>query len=146
MRPERTHFWEGRSYAVVGVSDKKGRLGTSVLKDLQKRGYQVFAVNRRVKLIGNQKCYGRLRDISGHLDGVVIIAGPEGAKEAIGECISLGVRRVWLFPGRKCDEAIKLAKENGIELIHRACPLLYLQPAEFPHSLHRWIVKSLGRL
>jgi hypothetical protein len=91
-------------------------------------------------------CYKSLSEISDHLDGAIIITGPEGAKRAIRECINFGIKRVWLYPGSKCDEAIKLAKENDIELIYKAYPLLYLEPVKFPHSLHRWIVKVLGKL
>ena len=68
------------------------------------------------------------------------------AKKAIRECLNLGVKKVWLYPGSKCDEAIDLAKKGEIDLIYGVCPLLYLEPVKFPHSLHRWVVKVLGKL
>ena len=146
MKNEKSDFWTGNNYAVVGVSDKKAKFGNTVFKELQKRGYKVYPVNQSLDLFGDQKCYNSLSDISDPVDGVIIITGAEGAKKAMRECINKGVKKVWLFPGSKCDEAISLAKENKIELIGKVCPLLYLEPVKFPHSLHRWIVKVLGKL
>jgi len=146
MKNEKTDFWSGKNYAVVGVSDNKWKFGNTVFKEMKKRSYKLFPVNRRLTLFKNQMCYKNLSEISDPLDGVIIITGPDGAKKAIRECINLGIKKVWLYPGSKCDEAVNLAKENDIELIYKACPLLYLEPVKFPHSLHRWIVKLFGKL
>ncbi len=146
MENLKARFWAGKNYAVVGISDEKGKFGNTVFKELQERGYKVFPVNQRLDLFENQECHNSLSVISEPLDGVVVITRPQGAKKAIRECMNLGIKRVWLYPGSKCDEAINLAKEGKIELIHNACPLLYLEPVKFPHSLHRWIVKLFGRL
>ena len=142
----KTDFWLGKNYAVVGVSDKKGKFGNTVFKEMRKRSYEVFPVNQNLKLFGDQMCYNSLSEISDPLDGVIIITGPDGAKKAIRECINSGIKKVWLYPGSKCNEAINLAKENDVELIYKVCPLLYLEPVKFPHSLHRWIVKLFGKL
>jgi predicted CoA-binding protein len=139
-------FWMGEKYAIVGVSDKKGKFGNTVFKELRKRGYRVFPVNQQLELFEGRQCYKKLSEIVDQLDGVIIIAGPGGAKKAIRGCLNLGIKRVWLYPGSKCDEAIDLAKQGGIELIYSACPLLYLEPVKFPHSLHRWIVRAFGKL
>jgi len=145
MENKKKHFWSGKNYAVVGVSDKKGKFGNAVFKEMKKRGYKVFPVNQKLNLFEDQMCYNNLNEISDPLDGVIIITGAEGAKKAIRDCINLKIKKVWLYPGSKCDEAINLAKENQIELIHKACPLLYLEPVKFPHSLHRWIAKLFGK-
>jgi predicted CoA-binding protein len=146
MKNEKTDFWAGKNYAVVGVSDKKGKFANAVFKELKKRGFKVFPVNQSLRLFCDQMCYNSLGEIFDPLDGVIIIAGPDGAKKAIRECINLRIKRVWLYPGSKCDESINLAKANDIELIYKTCPLLYLEPVKFPHSLHRWMVKLFGKL
>ena len=142
----KTGFWTGENYAVVGVSDKKGKFGNTAFKELRKRGYRVFPVNERLELFEGRQCYKKLSEIVDQLDGVIIITGPQGAKKAVRGCLNLGVRKVWLYPGTKCEEAVNLAKQGGIELIRKACPLLYLEPVRFPHSLHRWIVRVFGKL
>lgn len=146
MKKERKDFWSDKNYAVVGVSDKKWKFGSTVFKELQKRGYKVFPVNQRLNLFEDQMCYNSLSEISDSLDGAIVITHPEGAKKAIRDCINLGIKKVWLYPGSKCEEAINLAKENDIDLIYKVCPLLFLEPVKFPHSLHRWIVKIFGKL
>jgi predicted CoA-binding protein len=142
----KTDFWTGEKYAVVGVSDKKGKFGNTVFKELEKRGCRVFPVNERLELFEGRQCYKKLSEIVEQLDGVIIIAGPQGAKKAIRGCLNLGIKKVWLYPGTRCEEAINLAKQGGIELIYKACPLLYLEPVKFPHSLHRWILRVFGKL
>jgi predicted CoA-binding protein len=146
MKNERADFWLGRNYAVVGVSDKKGKFGNAVFKEMKKRGYRLFPVNQNLKLFDDQMCYNRISEILDPLDGVIIIAGPDGARRAVRECIDSGIKKVWLYPGSKCDQAIDLAKKNEIELIYKVCPLLYLEPVKFPHSVHRWIAKVFGKL
>jgi predicted CoA-binding protein len=146
MKNEKRDFWSGKNYAVVGVSDKKGRFGNTVFKELQKRGYKVFPVNQRLNLFEDRMCYNSLSEISDPLDGTIIITRSEGAKKAVRECINVGIKKVWLYPGSKCEETINLAKENEIALIYKVCPLLFLEPVKFPHSLHRWIVKIFGKL
>ena len=145
MKNQRTDFWLGKNYAVVGVSHKKRKFGNTVFNELRKRGYKVFPVNQNLKLFGDQMCYNSLGEIFDPLDGVIIITRQDGAKRAIRECINLEIKKVWLYPGRKCDQAIHMAKENDIELIYKVCPLLYLEPMKFPHSLHRWLAKLLGK-
>jgi predicted CoA-binding protein len=146
MENLRAHFWTGENYAVVGVSGKKGKFGNTVFKELQKRGYKVFPVGQSLDLFEGRQCYKKLSEIADHLDGVVIIARPEGARKAMRECLDSGIKKVWLYPGSKCDEAIDLARKNEIQLSYGACPLLYLEPVRFPHSLHRWIAKVFGKL
>jgi predicted CoA-binding protein len=146
MKNEKADFWSGKNYAVVGVSHKKSKFGNTVFKELKKRGYEVFPVNQDLKLFRDQMCYNSLSEIFDPLDGVIIITRPDGAKTAIRECVKLGIKKIWLYPGSKCDEAVNLAKENDIELIYKICPLLYLEPVKFPHSFHRWIVKLFGKL
>jgi predicted CoA-binding protein len=146
MKNERKDFWSDKNYAVVGVSDKKGKFGNTVFEELQKRGYKVYPVNQNLNLFEDQMCYNSLSEISDPLDGTIVITRPDGAKKAIRECINLGIKKVWLYPGSKCEEAINLAKENEIELIYKACPLLFLEPVKFPYSLHRWIAKVFGKL
>ena len=146
MKNERIEFWSDKNYAVVGVSDKKGKFGNTVFKELKKRGYKLFPVNRNLKLFDDQQCYNSLSEISNPLDGVIIITGPDGARKAVRDCINMGIKKVWLYPGSKCDQAISLARENEVELICKTCPLLYLEPVAFPHSLHRWIAKVFGKL
>ena len=42
------------------------------------------------------------------------------------------------------DALIALCREKGIAEVHGACLLMHTG-AEFPHSLHRWLWKKLGK-
>jgi predicted CoA-binding protein len=67
-----------------------------------------------------------------------VVVPPAQAVEVVQECGRLGIRHVWLQQGSESPEAIRLAGELGIALVHGACVLMYAGPRGV-HRLHRWI-------
>jgi hypothetical protein len=46
--------------------------------------------------------------------------------------------------GAESKAAIDLCREKGIAEVHGACLLMHTGAA-FPHSIHRWLWKKLGK-
>jgi hypothetical protein len=56
---------------------------------------------------------------------------------------------VWLFkglggPGAASDDAIRLARELGLDVVPGACPLMFLDPVRGAHRLHLAIRRLNG--
>jgi len=146
MNTTKKEFWKGKTYALVGVSLNKRKFGNTIYKEMKKRGLTVFPVHKDLTIYNGEKCFSSLKDIPEKLDGVVICAKPEKAVSLIRECIDLGIKRVWLQQGSQSAEAIKLGQGKDMVIHSGSCALLYLEPVAFPHSVHRWLAKVLGKL
>jgi predicted CoA-binding protein len=143
---KKSEFWNGKNYALIGVSSNKHKFGNAIYKEMKKRGFTVFPVNQNLTSYDGGKCFSSLKEISDWLDGVVICAKPEKAVPIVQDCIERKISKIWFQQGSHSPAAIKLAQENNIEIYSGSCALLYLEPVKFPHSIHRWFVKVLGKL
>lgn len=139
-------FISQKTLAVVGVSKKKGKFGSTVYRELKSKGYRVFPVNPNVDDFEGEKCYHSLKELPEGAEGAVVVVSPKVAKEVVRDAAAAGIRRIWLQQGAESQEAIALCKEHGINVIHNHCILMFAEPTGFPHKIHRYIWRLLGKL
>ena len=135
-------FLAARRLAVVGASDDNAHFGGTIYRELRDHGYEVYAVNPNAQHVAGDPCYPDLASVPAALDGVIVVVNRTAALEVVGECIELGLRRVWLFKGlggksATSDEAVRRCEANGVDVIAGACPLMFLEPVGWFHKVHR---------
>jgi uncharacterized protein len=135
-------FLRHRDLAVVGASDDPRNFGRTVYRELRSRGYQPVPVNPASETVEGDRCYPDLASVPGDLDGVIVMVGRDRAAQVVRDCAARGVPRVWLFrgiggSGAVSDEAVAVAEELGIEIVAGACPLMFLEPVDWIHRVHR---------
>ena len=121
-----------QSIAIVGASNKKGKIGTVLVNNITKLGYQgkVYFVNPSYKMIGLKKCYQALTEIPKEVE-LAILAIPakfvcETIEQASGKVknfiiISAGFSETGTA-GKKMEEKIeKLAREKGLHILGPNC-------------------------
>ncbi|MHB0938764.1 MAG: CoA-binding protein [Armatimonadota bacterium] len=108
-----------QTLAVVGVSRDEKKFGHQLFLRLKAQVYRVIPVNPGAERIGGETCYPSLAAVPEAVGGAIILTPPA---------------------------AIRYCEEQGVEAVHGHCLLLFLQPCTFPHSLHRWLWKVLGKL
>ncbi len=96
-------------------------------------------------------CFTSLMDVPKTVDGLLIVTSPSSAVRLIQDAIASGVRRIWLHkgaggPGSVSSDAVRLCRENGIDVVDGACPLMFLQPSGVVHQVHRWWLQVTGAL
>jgi len=140
-------FLKHKKIAVAGYSCRNKNTGNLIYEKMAKNGFQVFAVNPKAN-DNNPKCYPDLRSIPEKVDGVIIAAPPDAAIDLVEQCISNGIKRVWMHRsidnGSYSPEAEKLAIENGISVINIGCPMMFIKPDLF-HRCFRWVMKAQGK-
>jgi len=127
------NFFNPGSIAIVGASEKKGKVGSEILTNIVKAGYigKIFPVNRKAESINGLKCYPDIESI-GQVPDVVIIVIPAKAVTAVMEqCARIGVKSVIIITagfkeigeeGRKLEQqVIQIAKQAGIRVIGPNC-------------------------
>ena len=148
-------FLAQKKIAVVGVSDKRETGCNLAYNKFKDNGYQVFAVNPRISEFEGDPCYPDLKAIPEKPDAVFILTNPRVTEEVVQECVDLGVKHIWMHcmmgtkPGLAqsmtsvSQDAVQLARENGIQVIPGSCPNQFLKP-DFGHNMMRGMWRLFG--
>ena len=113
-----------KTIALIGASKKEERPSNLVMRNLLKRGYQVFPVNpghEGGEILG-QKCFARLIDIPHPIDMVDVFRQSKAIPEIVEEAIKCKVNTLWLQLNIGHKHAEKKAQLNGILVIRNRCP------------------------
>ena len=126
-------FFNPKSIAIVGASEKKGKVGYEILTNMIKAGYdgKIFPVNYKAQTIKGLKCYPALQSI-GHVPELVIIVVPARNVPAVMEqCAQVGAKSVIVITagfkevgveGRQLEQQIiQIAKRARIRVIGPNC-------------------------
>lgn len=146
--------------AVVGVSDRREDAANANYRALKAHGKRVFAINPRITAFEGDRCYPDLAHLPEKPEGVLIITSAARSLGIVQECVTLGVRHVWMHCalgttprfGRRAAEkvgsvsaaAVELCRENQIEVIPGGCPLMVL--GDRGHRIMRRVLALTGAL
>jgi len=150
-------FLAQKKIAVVGVSQKRDTGCNSNYAKFKSAGYRVFAVSPHASTFDGDPCYPDLKSIPEKPDAVFILANPRVTDQIVAECVELGIKYVWMhcMMGTRAglaagmssvsQEAARLCRENGINVIPGSCPNQFLKP-DPGHGIMRGLWRTLGFL
>jgi uncharacterized protein len=116
--PERIRdFLTHGPYAVVGASRSRSKFGNKVLRAYRARGLEVYAVNPSAGVVEGLPAYPDLKSLPVRVRGVSIITPPEVTLRVVADAADAGARIVWMQPGAESDQAVRLARARGLEVI-----------------------------
>lgn len=144
----RTFLGAGR-IAVVGVSREAKDFSRYVFRELAARGYDVVAVNPALAEAEGRPCFARVQDVSPPAQAALLLTPPARTEEAVRDCLTAGVRRVWFHRGAGAGSAtpaaLALCAANGIDPVRDLCPFMALPDASFGHRLHHLLRRTFAR-
>ena len=117
-------FMAQKRFAVVGATDNPQKYGHQIVKNLQKRGYEVYPVNPRLTELEGLKCYASLAEIPVKVDVVDFVVPPGVTEETLKQCKELGLYHIWLQPGSESETAIAFCEENHLKVVHSVCVMM----------------------
>ena len=139
--------------AVVGVSrdNRHHPAANLIYRRLKKDGHEVYAINPHMQMFEGDLCYPKLEAIPGGIDAVVIITRPEVTEQIVRDCAAIGVRHVWMHQSAArtssvSEDAVGFCREHDISVIAGACPMMYVDGADFGHRCMRWFLQFSGGL
>ena len=150
-------FLAQEKIAVVGVSDQRETGCNLAYRKFKESGYTVSAVNPRLTNFEGDPCYPDLKSIPEKPEAVFILTNPKITEEVVQQCVDLGIQRVWMHclmgtkPGVAASmtsvspEAVRMCRENGIEVIPGSCPNQFLKP-DIGHTIMRGMFRTIGFL
>ena len=142
-------FLDLKRIALIGASRDGKSYSRNVMKDFQRRGYQIIPVNPAAGEIEGLPCVPRISDVSPLPDGALIVTAAESCEPRVRECLDAGVKRIWVrgMPGTKSvsKEVVSLCAERNVSLIEGYCPLMFLPGTLFFHRIHGFFSRLAGR-
>jgi uncharacterized protein len=112
-----------RTVAVVGMSDNPARPSNEVASYLARNGFEIIAVNPRLREALGKPCYPDLRSVPGPVDVVDIFRRSSEAGEAVDDAIAIGARAVWMQEGVVDAAAAARARAAGLLVVMDRCML-----------------------
>lgn len=137
-------FWQHKIYALVGNSAKRAfpRLTYRGLKQL---GKSVYPVDKSVTEIEGDTVYPDFGSIPSAIDAVILELPKEETKDWVEQVREAGIRELWIHLNTESPEAVDIAEKSGINLRTGTCAVMYLTSGFTYHSIHRWIMKMMGK-
>ncbi|WP_456455107.1 acetate--CoA ligase family protein [Thermovibrio sp.] len=113
------------SVAVIGATVKAGKVGYSLVKNLETFKGKVYPVNPKYEEVLGFKCYPSVKAIKGKVDCALIAVPPKAVLEVLKECgekrvklavvITAGFKEVG--KGEVESEMVKIARDYGMRLL-----------------------------
>jgi predicted CoA-binding protein len=125
-----------RTIAVVGASSNPARPSNFVLTYLTSSSadYEVWPVTPREDEVLGMRAYASLRELPGAPDIVDVFRRPEDLPAVAAEAVEVGAGAFWAQLGLHSDEAVRIAREGGLDVVTNRC--LKIEHARFHGGLH----------
>jgi predicted CoA-binding protein len=137
-------FFENDRFAVVGDKAKQG-FPVLTYRGLKKLGKEVFPVDPSAEEIEGDHVYAALDGLPAKADAVVLEVAKEDTRDWVERAAEAGIKDVWIHMGRESPEAIALAQDKGMNARTGTCAVMYVTPGLSYHSIHKWIMKRVGK-
>lgn len=138
-------FLKLKNIAVVGVSSKGKGFGVAVYNHLKDNGYNAYGVNKNGGFSNSTKLYQSIESIGEDIDGIINVVPPSETEIIVQQAKELGIKHIWMQQGSESKNAINFCKDNGINVVHNECIIMFVEPVKSIHNFHRWINKLVGK-
>ena len=112
-----------KKVAVVGMSKNPDKAAHYVPKYLHENGYYITPVNPNADIILKKQCYDEITDVPADVDIVDIFRPSDQVMSIIKEAIKKKPKVIWLQEGIHNEDAEKLARDAGIDVVYNRCML-----------------------
>ncbi|MDI3516252.1 MAG: uncharacterized protein PWP37_1775 [Thermotogota bacterium] len=113
-----------RKMAVIGASANRSKYGNIIVRDLKRKGYEVYPVNPKLDELEGLKCYRSLEDLPKDVELIVFVVPPEIGIEEARKAVSLGFKRLWFQPGAESKEIEDFLKNQNVEYSFYRCVMV----------------------
>lgn len=135
-----------RSVALIGASNKEGKIARVLMERFQEMGFQdLYPVNPRESEILGVRAYQRVGDIPAPVDLAIILTPTDSALAAVKECADKNVRAIVITTSGFAEagekgieverEMVRIARESGARIIGPNCVGIYYPASKLAFPL-----------
>ncbi|UCC18634.1 MAG: acetate--CoA ligase family protein [Promethearchaeota archaeon] len=126
-------FFDPKTIAIIGASEKEGKVGNTVLNNIINSGYKgkIFPINPKAKNIQGLDCYNNILDVPGDIDIAIFVIPGKFVNKAAEECgkkkvkgliiISAGFKEIGGEGVEREEELIKIGKKYNMRILGPNC-------------------------
>ncbi len=94
-------FFDPKSVAIIGASDKPGKLGYVILKNLIDVGFngKLYPINPNHDYVLGLKCYKSVLDVEDNIDTAIIVIPAKFVPSVVDECGRKGIKNIIVISG-----------------------------------------------
>ena len=140
------HFLDCKVMAIAGASRDEKSFSAQVANHLTKLGYKLWLINPQFGPAEEEN--NRVQSVSelpNDVTHLLVLTSAIQTESVVAEAISKGIKNLWIQQYSETANALKLARENGINLVHHQCIFMFSQP-EGMHKFHHRLKKIFGSL
>ena len=89
----------GTSIAVIGATDRPGKYGGIIYRDMKAKGFPVFAVNPYRDTVDGDRCWPTVKDLPETPTIAVFVVPARRGVEVLADCAEAGIENIWVQPG-----------------------------------------------
>ncbi len=150
FKEEASAFLDHRPLTVAGVSREGGGPANLIYTRLRDAGHSVFPVNPAADEVEGDRCYPSVEALPEGVQGVIFAAPPTAGPDTVQACLERGIPRIWFHrsfgQGSWSEEAVRRAREGGMEVLEGGCPMMVMEPVDVAHRCMRWVLGVTGKL
>jgi predicted CoA-binding protein len=111
----------GASIAVIGATDRPGKYGGIIYRDLKRKGYKVFAVNPYRETVDGDPCWKSVKDLPEVPTLADFVIPAKRGLLVVDECEEAGILNIWLQPGAESQELMDKLEVGPFTWLAFAC-------------------------
>lgn len=136
-------FLDDEALAIAGVSRNPKKFGNIVFQTLKNKGIKIVPINPNSGEIEGIPFVNSISALDSGIQKLLIVTNKKDTLKATEEAIAKGIKNIWIQNGCETAEAIHLANTYNVNLISKACILMYANPKGF-HKFHQRVTKLFG--
>lgn len=114
--------------AVVGATDSLHKYGSTIYRDLKRKGFVVYPVNPGRSTVDGDTAYPDLASLPAEPTIINIVVPPERTMKVLEEAESLGYDNVWIQPGAADDAVREYVDRKRMNVLIDACIMVQARP------------------
>ncbi len=107
--------------AVIGATDRPGKYGGIIYRDLKAKGYPVVGVNPYRDTVDGDRCYRSLADLPEAPTLLNFVIPPKRTLATLTEALELGYTNVWIQPGAADGAVVDYLEAHDFNHLVNAC-------------------------